>query len=166
MGDASGASGALIIRPATTSDVNGISAVLVALKAAGKRRHRCDPAFVLTNYLEHPDQVSCLIALRGDNVLGFQSLKRATPANPYGTPVGWGIIGTHIHPDCARMGIGRGFAEQTLETARGLGVLPVEARVGTSNPAAYAYYSSIGFSQPEGGEDGILLYALDGARQG
>ena len=151
----------LLIRPATPADAEAVSAVLKALIAAGKRRKTGEAAFVLEHYIRHPDQTSCLVAERAGKVLGFQSLKLATPGNPYGTPVGWGIIGTHIHPDAARNGVGRALAAHTMVAARAAGIRRIEAQTGTENLAALAFYGAIGFAPAEGGTPGVLICDLD-----
>lgn len=133
-------------RKATPADVPAISTMLEALVAAGKRTLPADPEFVLTRYVAAPNGISCTVAVGdGGRILGVQPLSRALDENPYGTPVGWGIIGTHVAPDAARLGIGRGMFQQSLVAARDASLTDIEAFIGSDNEAALTYYEAMGF---------------------
>ena len=151
----------IVTRPAVPDDTGAMAEVLQALIAVGKRRKQGDAPFVLGHYITHPDQTACHVALRGEVILGFQSLKIATPGNPYGTPVGWGIIGTHIRPQVARSGVGRALSVRTMAAARAAGISRIEAQTGTENLAALAFYGAIGFAAVEGGDPGVLIRDLE-----
>ncbi|WP_200876096.1 GNAT family N-acetyltransferase [Ruegeria halocynthiae] len=135
-----------VIRTASRSDAEGVAAVLQELVAAGKRSKSSDVDFAASHYITHPDQIVCTVALdAGSRVLGFQSLKRAVGGNPYGAPVGWGVIGTHIRPSAARRGIGRALFQNTLTVARASGIPAIDATISASNAEGLAYYDAIGF---------------------
>ena len=148
----------VLLRPALEDDAQGISNVLMALKAAGKRRTAGNAEEILSHYITHPDRIQCTVAEVDGQVIGFQSLRLATEGNPYGTPVGWGIIGTHIHPSAARCGVGKRLAGQTIKVALVAGLRHVEARIGTENAAGLAYYGSIGFVSSD--EAGVKVLNL------
>ena len=113
---------------------------------AGKRLSGADAAFVLDRYIRHPDQIQCVVAKDADGrILGFQSLKHSVSGNPYGSPVGWGVIGTHIRPSAARRGIGRRFFASTLQAARQNALPAIDATIGTANAEGLAYYEAMGF---------------------
>lgn len=134
------------IRPATADDAKAMSALLQKLVVAGTRTARADIEFVLQRYVHSPVGVRCSLAEDNDgNTLGFQSLIRATEGNPYDTPIGWGIIGTHVSPDAARQGIGRCLFNATRQAASEAGLTRIEAFITSSNLAAQAFYESIGF---------------------
>ena len=134
------------IRPATPGDANAISDVLEELVAAGRRAKNSDPEFVLRHYIRHPDRVQCSVAADDDGrILGFQSLKIARESNPYDTPVGWGIIGTHVRPTAARTGVGKHLFSASQEAARASGLRKIEAFIGADNEAALTYYKAMGF---------------------
>lgn len=134
------------VREADASDAEPMSDVLEELIAAGKRSKAGDPAFVLSHYIWHPHRLNCSVALEEDGkILGFQSLKRAHEENPYGTPVGWGIIGTHVRHTAARLGVGSQLFAVTLASARRSGLPAIEAYIGEQNAAALAYYEALGF---------------------
>jgi ribosomal protein S18 acetylase RimI-like enzyme len=127
-------------------DAAAMSVVLEELVAAGKRSNRADADFVRTHYLEDPQRLHCFVAIDDREVLlGFQSLKRADAANPYGTQVGWGIIGTHIRPSSARSGVGSRLFAATIDGARKAGLPAIEAFIAEENEAALAYYEAMGF---------------------
>ncbi len=150
------------IRPATSDDANPMSTMLFALSAIGKRGLPSDAAWVLENYIEHPDKISCALAVSGDGeVLGLQSLRLARPDNPYGTPPGWATIGTHVHPDAARQGIGKALFATTLAAAQKNTVPAIDAKIGTANAGGLAYYSSIGFvANPDANDEGRKVFWL------
>lgn len=134
------------VRRADAADAQGMASVLEALVLAGKRRKRADAAFVLAHYIEHANTIRCHVALdaKGE-ILGFQSLKRASPGNPYGTPVGWGIIGTHVAPSAARRGVGRHLFAASKEAAQRVGIKTIEALIGVGNAEGLAFYEALGF---------------------
>ncbi|RVV98917.1 GNAT family N-acetyltransferase [Mesobaculum littorinae] len=136
----------MLIRPATSDDADAVSLVLRDLVAAGKRQKASDPDFARANYITHPDEIRCSLAIdEAGEVMGFQSLRRASEGNPYGTPSGWGIIGTHIRPTSARRGVGRRLFAATLEAARTAGVPAIEAFIAATNAEGIAYYAALGF---------------------
>jgi len=77
--------------------------------------------------------------------MGFQSLIRAVEGNPYGTPSGWGIIGTHVSPDAARTGVGTRLFAASERAALDAGLTNIEAFIGKDNTVAQAYYERMGF---------------------
>lgn len=63
-----------------------MSEMLQKLVAAGKRSARADVSFVQENYVGNPVGIRCSLAEDEDgNLLGFQSLIRATEGNRYNT---------------------------------------------------------------------------------
>lgn len=134
------------IRTAIPQDAVAMSEMLQRLAAAGKRTARADLDYVRKHYIEHPSGIHCSLAEDGEgNLLGFQSLIRATEGNPYGTPMGWGIIGTHVSPDAARTGVGRQLFAVTKRAAIDAGLTKIEAFIGIGNEVAQAYYERMGF---------------------
>ena len=135
------------IREASGSDAAAMSEVLEELVAAGKRDNKSDADHALGHYIRHPHRLHCLLASDDDGrLLGFQSLKIADETNPYGTKVGWGIIGTHVRPSAARMGVGSALFAATLAGASEAGLPAIEAYIGEANSAALAYYDALGFT--------------------
>lgn len=145
----------MIIRPAVPEDVSAISVMLYALKAAGKRTRRCDEEMARDHYVLDPHGILTSVAMEGGACLGLQILSRAYEGNPYGAPMGSGIIGTHVAPDAARRGIGRALFAATLEAAQAEGLTLIEAFIQKTNDEGHAYYGSMGF-EPER-EDGTAL---------
>jgi len=134
------------IKPANTADGQSMSDVLDDIFAAGLRKTPGDLQTVLANYIEHPDRIECSVAEGDDGrILGFQSLRYARAGNPYGAPEGWGIIGTHVSPRAARLGVGRALFQATVRAARAYRVDKIEAAIGANNPAGLVYYEAMGF---------------------
>jgi GNAT superfamily N-acetyltransferase len=134
------------IRAAQPSDATAMSEMLQRLVAAGKRTSRADEGFVLQTYITDPHRIVCSLAEdETGQLLGFQSMKLATDGNPYGTPTGWGIIGTHVSPLAARRGVGSGLFEVTRKAAVEAGIPRIEAFIGATNIEGQNYYEKMGF---------------------
>jgi|SRR5579884_1568935 len=148
------------VREAHAFDAHGMSKVLQELIATGQRTKSGDADFVLSHYIEHPDRIRCSIACDEEKgIVGFQSLKIAARGNPYGTPVGWGIIGTHVRPSAARCGVATALFAQSFKAARERGLPSIEAFIGEQNSAALAYYERMGFRTYRQGE-GVICKAF------
>ena len=148
------------IREAIGSDAEAMSEVLEELVAAGKRDNKSDAGYVLSHYIGHRHRLHCLLAVDDQGrLLGFQSLKIADQTNPYGTPVGWGIIGTHVRPSAARMGVGSALFAATVAGAREARLPAIEAYIGEQNSAALRYYEALGFRTYRC-SDGIICKVL------
>jgi ribosomal protein S18 acetylase RimI-like enzyme len=150
----------MVVREAAALDAHAMSSVLEELVAAGKRQGRADLPYTVSHYLEHPARLHCFVAADDQRrILGFQSLKLATEGNSYGTPTGWGIIGTHVSPSAARSGIGSALFDATLAGARSADLPAIEAYIGKANMAALAYYEALGFRTGRF-PDGIICKVL------
>lgn len=133
-------------RPAVADDAEAMGAVLRAIIAENGRERPNDRDFVLATYIAHPDRVACTIALdEAGTVLGFQSLRRARPSEPYGTPDGWGSIGTHVDPRAGRKGVGTALFAVTRQAAMEAGIDRIDAAIGAHNELGLAYYEARGF---------------------
>lgn len=147
-------------RPAEPTDAASMAEVQNVIHRAGLRANPVDIAFVQERYLDPEHRIACTVAVEDDRILGFQSLKRAWPGNPYEAPEGWGIIGTHIHPEAGRRGIGRSLFAVSLAAARSAGVRHLDASIGADNAPALAYYSAMGFTPYRDGE-GVIPHRFD-----
>ncbi|WP_293699468.1 GNAT family N-acetyltransferase [uncultured Agrococcus sp.] len=143
------------IRPARPTDAEDMTEVQNAIYRAGLRATAVDVALVRERYLDEEHTVACSVAELENRVIGFQSLKRAWTGNPYSVPEGWGIIGTHIHPDAGRSGLGRRLFAASLAAAKTAGLQHIDASIGADNAPALAYYSAMGFSPYRDGGDTI-----------
>lgn len=143
------------LRAAELTDAEDMAAVQNAIYRAGLRASPVDVALVRERYLDKEYAVACTVADQQGRVVGFQSLKRAWPGNPYDVPEGWGIIGTHIHPDAGRSGLGRRLFATSLAAAKAAGLRHIDASIGADNPPALAYYSAMGFIPYREGSDTI-----------
>lgn len=141
------------IRPARPTDAEGMAEVQNAIYRAGLRERPVDVAQVRERYLDMEYRVACTVAEQEGRIVGFQSLKRAWPGNPYDVAQGWGIIGTHIHPDAGRSGLGRRLFARSLAAAKAAGLRHIDASIGVDNSAALAYYAAMGFTPYREGGD-------------
>jgi GNAT superfamily N-acetyltransferase len=136
----------MLIRSATPQDAQGMSDVINQIFAAGLRKTTGDMAMVLSTYIEHKDRIECSVAQADDGrILGFQSLRYARADNPYGTPEGWGSIGTHVSPMAARQGVGSSLFQATLRAAKAFPLQNIEAAIGADSMMALGYYEAMGF---------------------
>ncbi|MDQ1172361.1 L-amino acid N-acyltransferase YncA [Microbacterium testaceum] len=145
-------------RDARPEDLDDMVEVQNAIHRAGLRAWAVDADFVRERYLDDGEHTIVLtVAVRDGVVIGFQSLKRAWAGNPYGVEEGWGIIGTHIHPDMGRSGIGRSLFARSVAAAQDAGLRHIDATIGADNAPGLAYYVAMGFvPYREGdGESGI-----------
>lgn len=147
-------------RPAEPTDAASMAEVQNAIHRAGLRANPVDIAFVQERYLDPEHRIACTVAVEDDRILGFQSLKRAWPGNPYEVPEGWGIIGTHIHPELGRSGIGRSLFARSLAAAVAAGLRHIDATIGADNAPGLAYYAAMGFVPYRDG-DGAIPHRLD-----
>lgn len=136
----------ITIRDAVVGDVVAMSNILSEIVTQWGRDRLSDPDHVRTFYIEHPDQISCVVAVsETGEVLGFQSLKRAAVGNPYDVTVGWGVIGTYAKMGKGRKGVGRALFAVTSEKARQYGVEKIDATISQTNAGAIRYYEAMGF---------------------
>ena len=147
-------------REARPDDIDAMVEVQNAIHRAGLRSWPVDAALVEERYFDAEHSVACTVAVRDGVVVGFQSLKRAWPGNPYGVEEGWGIIGTHIHPDLGRSGIGRSLFARSVAAAHAAGLRHIDATIGADSEPALAYYRAMGFV-PYRETDGAIPHRYD-----
>lgn len=131
-----------------------------AIYRAGLRASPVDDALIRERYLDTAHEVACTVAEQDGRVVGFQSLKRAWPGNPYEVTEGWGVIGTHIRPDVGRNGLGRRLFPVSLAAARAAGLRHIDATISADNAPALAYYSAMGFV-PYGERSDLVPHRFD-----
>lgn len=147
-------------RVAAPPDAESMAEVQNAIHRAGLRANPVDAGLIRDRYLDVEHTIACTVADEDGRVVGFQSLKRAWPGNPYDVPVGWGIIGTHIRPSAGRSGIGRRLFAISLSAGKAAGLQHIDASIGADNKAALAYYSAMGFI-PYRESDGLIPHRFD-----
>ena len=142
------------VREAVTGDAMAMSEVLREIVALTGRERRTAPSFIISNYIDHPTRVRCTVAVdEQNNLIGFQSLIRSWPDNPYDVPHGWGIVGTHISPRAHRRGVGTALFAATKVAAEEAGLSKIDAYIGSDNPGALRYYEAMGFKTYREKED-------------
>jgi GNAT superfamily N-acetyltransferase len=133
------------IRRAEAADAAAMDGVLTPiLERWGSARSR-GADHVRAHYIAHPDSLACHLAEDGGRILGFQSLKRATPGNPHDLPEGWGIVGTYVAAEAAGMGVGRALFAATLRAALAAGLERIDATIGEGTAEGLSYYEALGF---------------------
>lgn len=148
------------IREAVDEDADDMVEVQNAIYRAGLRSSPVDAALVRERYLGMDYRVACTVAEQQGRAIAFQSLKPAWPDNPYRVAEGWGIIGTHVHPDAGRSGVGRRLFAKSRAAAEIAGIRHVDASIGANNLPALAYYSAMDFV-PYLDRGDAIAYRLD-----
>lgn len=149
-----------IIREAEDRDAEDMAEVQNAIYRAGLRADPTDVDTIREVYLGGRGRVACTVVEQEGRVVGFQSLKKAWPGNGYGVVEGWGIIGTHIHPEAGRSGLGRRLFAVSRRAAQDAGLQHIDATIGADNEAGLAYYRAMGFTPYKEG-DGAIPHRLD-----
>jgi len=135
----------IMVREAVVADAAEMSAFLQELTALGKRKNPDSEAHVREYYIGNPKKIACTVAVDETGILGFQSLARVDEDNPWGVPVGWGVIGTHVRPSAARRGVGRLLFTATQKAARAAGLAHLDAPIAAQNAEGLGYYEAMGF---------------------
>ncbi|MEZ5798216.1 MAG: GNAT family N-acetyltransferase [Paracoccaceae bacterium] len=149
----------MLIRPATAADVAGMTALLNAIIAIGGTTAHQRPkteAQVLADYVQGADALTCMVAVEGGGVVGFQAVGRHE-----GLPAGWGDIGTFVQPGAQARGLGQALFAATRAAARDLGLIALNATIRADNRPGLAYYARIGFVDHARDAD----WALDDGRR-
>jgi L-amino acid N-acyltransferase YncA len=141
-------------RAASADDAEGMGQVLREIIDHTGRQRPSDVEFIMGRYIADPTSIRYTVAIDdAGNIVGFQSLKKAVAGNPYGTPEGWGIIGTHISPKMHRRGVGKLLFSATRDAALRAGLKKIDAYIGADNLSGLRYYDAMGFQTyrtPEG----------------
>lgn len=103
------------------------------------------PEGIAEDYIDHPDRVSCVVAVIDGKIVGFQSVQGTAVLNKFDLETGWGAIGTYVSLDATRQGIGSAMFEANKEAARNAGLEHLDAWIGASDPRALGYYDAMGF---------------------
>lgn len=148
------------LRPAQPADAAEMAKVQNAICCAGLRASPVDDALIRERYLDTAHEVACTVADQDSHVVGFQSLKRAWPGDPYEVTEGWGVMGTHIRPDVNRNGLGRRLFAVSLAAARAAGLRHIDATISADNAPALAYYSAMG-CMPYGKRSDVVPHRFD-----
>jgi len=138
----------LTTRPAKARDASEMAALLNAvISAGGTTAHGrpFTPDRMLHHYIQPDELVSCTVAERSGEIVGFQSL--AWPrqeGDPF--PDGWAIIATFAKIGQTGGGIGKALFEVTRTAADRAGVRTIDATIRADNVGGLRYYSRIGFT--------------------
>ncbi len=128
------------VRAAVAENAPAMSAILSEILTLWGSDRARDPDHVRAFYIEHPDQISCLVAVnRAGDILGFQSLKLAVTGNAYDVTPGWGVIGTYAKTGKGRSGIGRALFAATSKQAQQHGVKKIDATISQTNKGAIGH---------------------------
>jgi len=91
---------------------------------------------------EHQAPYAAVVAVEGDEVLGWASLSRYRPREGYRFSVEDTV---YVRDNQARRGIGRALVLELIERARTGGFRAVLAKISADNEASIALHASLGF---------------------
>lgn len=136
----------LTTRAATSNDAEAVAALMNEIIRIGGTtayetpfdRDSADHEFISGTHV-----VSCVVAERDGELLGFQILFGSTEEEPQ--PPGWVAIGTYARVGQTRGGVGRAMLEETKKAARAAGARTIDATIRADNSGGLAFYSRMGF---------------------
>ena len=137
-------------RLATPEDAAAMCCLLNTIIAKGGSTAYTTPFDVdrmTSNNINHPRGISCIVALDGALIVGFQWLKRGDP-NQEGDgklPDDWASIASFVADGQQGKGIGGRLFAATLVAAQDANISNIDATIRTYNTSGLAYYSRLGF---------------------
>ena len=139
----------ITVRPAIPADASQITDLInTIIKTGGTTAHQTlfDDARMLNHYLAPEDLVSCMVAYKDDELLGFQSLKWPEPdANPPDRV--WGYIASFVKEGQQGKGVGYRLFSATKSAAQSAGVNAIDATIRADNIGGLAFYEKMGFRE-------------------
>jgi L-amino acid N-acyltransferase YncA len=129
----------MLIRKATVADAPAMADLLnqiIAIGGTTAHQHPKSIEDIKQNYIVGPDCITCVVALLGEVLIGWQA-------------IGWwqaeAHIGTFVTPNGQARGVGVQMFAQTLTLARRAGLRDIHAAIRADNAPGLAYYARIGF---------------------
>ena len=145
----------LTVRAACPGDIAAATVLLNQIIAAGGStaiETPLTPAEVAEWFLTPGPKVWCShVALRGDVVVGFQSVGRTDRL-----PAHWGEMGTYAQIGQAQAGVGTALFAVTKQAAKGLGLTHLNAMIRCDNTGGLAYYGRMGFGDDRPAPEAML----------
>jgi len=133
----------MIVRKAVPADAAGMTELQNAvIRIGGTTAHEVERSAedVAQAYLTGPHALCAHVAEDQGRILGFQVLGLYS-----GMPDRWGDIGTFVHPDVQRGGVGAALFAATVAWARAHGVPTLLAVIRADNVVGLGYYTKRGF---------------------
>jgi len=134
----------LAVRPFVPADAPALTDILNAIISVGGTT-AYQAAFTLqhlrTAHLDGPTVLCCHTALSDGVPVGFQCLNRTDYL-----PDRWGDIATFTRRDHPVRGAGRALFGATMDRARALGLVTLNATIRADNVPGLAFYAALGFA--------------------
>lgn len=134
---------AFVVREAMPEDAPALSVLLNAIIRAGGTtalEAELSAAELESWFINGPYARACLVAVAGEERLGFQQLSTYYPLPP-----AWVDIGTFARRTDPVRGVGRALFAVTRARAAALGFRVINAQVRADNAPGRAYYTRMGF---------------------
>ena len=133
----------MIVRSAEPYDVAGMTEMQnLIIRIGGTTAHEVERSLaeVARAYLTGPNVLCAHVAEDEGRIIGFQVLGLYP-----GMPDRWGDIGTFVHPDVQRGGVGAALFAATVKWAQAHGVPTLLAVIRADNVVGLGYYARRGF---------------------
>lgn len=134
---------AFLVRDAEPGDAPALSLLLNAIIRAGGTtalETELSAAEFESWFINGPYARACIVAVAGEERLGFQQLSTYYPLPP-----GWVDIGTYARREDPVRGVGRALFAATRARAAALGFQVINAMIRADNVPGLAYYTRMGF---------------------
>ncbi|MEM7497571.1 MAG: GNAT family N-acetyltransferase [Pseudomonadota bacterium] len=150
------------IRAATRDHAPAMAALLNRIIDIGGTtgyREPFDAARIVSEFIAPARPLSCVVALDGGRLVGFQALVWCDPDWPedHRLPADWASIATYVDPDAQGQGIGGGLMAETLRAACDAGAASIDATIRRHNAAGLAYYARMGFEDYRAFPDAVSM---------
>lgn len=133
----------MIVRKAELRDAPGMAEMQnLVIRIGGTTAHEVERSAdeVARAYLTGPNVLCAHVAEDQGRIIGFQVVGLYPDM-----PDRWGDIGTFVHPDIQRGGVGGALFAATVDWARAHGVPTLLAVIRADNTVGLGYYSKRGF---------------------
>lgn len=149
------------VRPARPEDAPQMVDLLNRIIEIGGTTAHQTPMTVermMDHYLAPKLLISCVVAVKGADLLGFQSLEWSdhNPSDPHSRPADWAYIASFVKDGQQGKGIGSQLFKATSAAAKAKGVTAINATIRADNPSGLAFYGRMGFRE----EDRIVAVPL------
>jgi L-amino acid N-acyltransferase YncA len=129
------------VRPADAAELAELLNAIIARRGTTALETPYSAQALDDAYLTGPEVICCFVAEGADGrLVGFQTLGRDPRL-----PEGWGDIGTFARVGGTQRGVGRALFAATVEHARRIGIVGINATIRADNTGGLTFYGRMGF---------------------
>lgn len=109
---------------------------IIAIGGTTAHENPKTPNEIETGYIRGPEVISCVVAVQGGRVIGWQSTEHWK---------GEAHIGTFVNPDLQAKGAGAKMFAITCQMLKAAGIAQINASIRADNLPGLRYYARMGF---------------------